>query len=508
MEAAPATHRSALVLSLSPRGAAQLAHHPEFQPLGTGPPKTQHLLSRYYDTASHELAQAGYSLRVTRSGNMVLQTLETASTSGLMTRRGEWEWPLLNDQPDLSLLTAILPPQPFPPPGLQEMFVADLTRTERMLQLAPDTIVKTSLDEGTIQAGAATEPVRDLALKVLNGPTAALYHLALDLHARTPLALCPGSLATRGIRLTSGRLPASQRAGPAQLSAAASGSEAFGRLLAECLNHLLANQPAALAGSAEGVHQMRVAIRRLRALLLLYRPALAARRRARFEKELQRIGRVFGQARDWDVFCTELLPHAGREASPADLYDDLKRLATEQRLKAHDAFADECRGHKFTATVLELAAWAEDRQDRPARLGRAKLGRKLTDLAPRWLDRLACKVEERGKDLSRAGNADLHKLRKSIKKLRYGIEFTASLFPRKKSRLYQKRCKALQDRLGLINDSVTSLQLAKSLARDADLDLRPALSALAGYESRQRQNGLDELAGRWKAYRREARFWR
>jgi triphosphatase len=507
MDTAPATHRTTLVLSLTESGARQLGRHPEFQPLRAAAPTTQHLLSRYYDTAAYDLAQAGFSLRVTRSGNMVLQTLETAQASGLAAGRDEWEWPLLNDQPDPALLTAVLTPKLLPPSGLREIFTTDLTRVERTLQLGPDTTIRASFDEGTINAGATAAPVRDLAIEVPNGEAGAIYHLAAHLHATTPLAITTDSLAARGLQLASGSLPASRKAAPIKLAAAASGAEAFHRFVVDCLNHLLVNQQAALAGGVEGVHQMRVAIRRLRALLRLYEPALDRRQLRHFDTELRRIGRVFGQARDWDVFCTELLPQANQPADPADLYDGLTSVATQRRHTAHDAFIHECQGHKFTATALELAAWAEDGRDEPDRLGRAKLARPLKDLTPRWLDRLARQVEARGQDISRANNAELHKLRKSIKKLRYGIEFTESLLPRKKSRRYQKSCKALLDTLGLINDSSTSIQLARTLRRDRKSDLRPAIFALARHQHKLQQSGLDELAKSWKAFRREARFW-
>ncbi|HTJ88602.1 MAG TPA: CHAD domain-containing protein [Acidocella sp.] len=506
MEATLATHRTALVLSLTENGAEQLAQHPEFQPPGASTPKTQPLQSRYYDTDAYELSEAGYSLRVTRSGNMCLQTLESARTSSLAAGRDEWEWPLMDGQPNLSLLTTVLKPKLLPRSELREIFATDLRRVERTLELAPNSTIKISFDEGTIN-GAAAEPVRELALEILDGPAGALYHLALDLHAKTPLTMATESPALRGLRLISGRLPPSCKAAPIRLPAAASGAEAFHRLIVQCLNHLLVNQPAALAGGVEGVHQMRVAIRRLRALLRLYKPALDRLQLSHFDQELQRIGRIFGQARDWDVFCTELLPQANQPTDPVNLYDGLKAVAAQRRDEAHEAFIAGCRGRKFTATVLELAAWAEEGWNEPDRLGCAKLKQKLKNRAPRWLDRLARKVEARGQGISGANNAQLHKLRKSIKKLRYGIEFTESLWPRKKSRPYQKRCKALQDTLGLINDSSTSVALARTLRRDTQTDLRPAISALARYQKTQRESGLDELGKNWKAYRKEARFW-
>ena len=500
-------HEMTLGLGLTERGAKQFDHHPEFQAPGVSDTKTQRLLSRYYDTSAYDLARAGLSLCVTRSGNMIFQTMETTRTSGAAMRRDEWEWELQNDQPDLSLLATVLTAKPLPPPtDLQEILVTDLKRVVRTLHLAPATTIRASFDEGTMEAGATVEPVRDLELELLNGEAGAVYRFALRLHAENPLSMMIDSPATRGFRRASETLPAPQKAVSIKLSAATSGTEAFARLAASCLEHLLGNQPAALAGSVEGIHQMRVAIRRLRALLRLYKPALGPRRLEHFDKELKRIGRIFGQARDWDVFCTELLPQAGRQTDLVDAVTSLKAAAEHRRHATREAFMTECRSQKYTATVLALAAWAADGRERPDRLGRAKLARKLQSLAPRWLDRLARKVEARGQNMPHDDDAQLHELRKSIKTLRYGIELTGRLFPRAKTRIYQKRCKALQATLGLINDSSTSVELARTLMRDGPIDLG-AISALAKYQKQRRQSGLDDLTKTWRAFRREKRFW-
>ena len=80
-------------------------------------------------------------------------------------------------------------------------------------------------------------------------------------------------------------------------------AEGFRRIIDGVLAHLMANQPAAVAGDIEGVHQMRVAIRRLRAALVLFRPRLEPHAEARLTEALRSLGRIFGEARDWDVFC-------------------------------------------------------------------------------------------------------------------------------------------------------------------------------------------------------------
>ena len=78
---------------------------------------------------------------------------------------------------------------------------------------------------------------------------------------------------------------------------------------------------------------MRVAIRRLRSLLVLFERFLEPHVSERFEEELRRLGQVLGVARDWDVFLTDTLPRAetriGRWPSAAKIFlkPDLTALA-------------------------------------------------------------------------------------------------------------------------------------------------------------------------------------
>ena len=93
--------------------------------------------------------------------------------------------------------------------------------------------------------------------------------------------------------------------------------EALRVIIGETLGHLLTNQPAALAGDPEGVHQVRIAIRRIRSALRLFSPHLEAHARRLFEGELRRAGRTIGEARDWDVFCDEILPQVAESREGA-----------------------------------------------------------------------------------------------------------------------------------------------------------------------------------------------
>jgi len=60
---------------------------------------------------------------------------------------------------------------------------------------------------------------------------------------------------------------------------------------------------------------------------------------SRFQAELRRIGRIFGEARDWDVFCMHVLPKALRDASATNWCRLLQPLATAEREAAYRRFA-------------------------------------------------------------------------------------------------------------------------------------------------------------------------
>jgi triphosphatase len=146
-----------------------------------------------------------------------------------------------------------------------------------------------------------------------NGAPGALYSLAVSLHAVTPLSIEAESKAARGYRLTERGQPTVKKPSSIELDGGASVRDALRTIVGEILSHLLSNKSAALAGDAEGIHQVRVAIRRLRSALRLFGPRLEYHAAAAFQSKLQRVGRIIGAARDWDVFCLEALPKAFTE---------------------------------------------------------------------------------------------------------------------------------------------------------------------------------------------------
>jgi CHAD domain-containing protein len=318
------------------------------------------------------------------------------------------------------------------------------------------------------------------------------------------------SKSDRGWRLLSGEPRAAEKADEPELPPEVSAAEAFRRITAATLAALVANQPAAAAGVVEGVHAMRVATRRLRALLALFRPQLAGEAERRFTAELRTAGRVLGEARDWDVFCTQTLVRAredGMDEAPAGA---LRGAAEEQRRAAHERLRAWLEGPALTALVLGLAAWAED----PAALSgeahggdlaksplaESPLAEPLADLAPELERRLARQVRRRGRRIRRRSEEELHDLRKALKRLRYGIEFLAPLHKPGRLRAYLHRAKALQEDLGGLNDAVVTVSLAGQLGA-GDEALAPAVEALRSWAEGQRARSRGDLRKAWRRFK-------
>jgi CHAD domain-containing protein len=123
---------------------------------------------------------------------------------------------------------------------------------------------------------------------------------------------------------------------------------------------------------------------------------------AAFQSKLQRIGRIIGTARDWDVFCLEALPKALGEIEELG-WNGLLREAADVRRRAADAVsAGEIREAAFTALVLGLSAWIESGDEQMDLLGDEELNEPLSEVSTALLDRIADKVDKRSRD--RSGN--------------------------------------------------------------------------------------------------------
>ena len=423
------------------------------------------LVSTYYDTPDHALARRGSSLRVRREGRKYVQTLKSASVPGESSlSRGEWEDRVKGDRldPKASQTGPFLSPEIAE--QLQPLFRTEVTRTTIPLAPEPETRIEAAIDRGRIRNGNETpEPISEVELELKSGAPTALYDIALKLLHVAPLRLERRSKAERGYRMAAheDNTPKVVHAEPVELQAGVSGAIVLRRIGRACIDQLLGNEDATLAGDVEGIHQMRVAVRRLRAILSACAPLLPDDQRRWASDELRWFADVLGESRNLDVFAEELLPPA-RAALPIASEFERLSLATERRRRiAHAGVIKAISSVHFTETLLALLRWL-DGDDWCSEGGEA-LRQPVENLAPFLLDRCRAQAEKRAKHFADQTATKRHKLRIALKKLRYTAELFAGLYETGATKLFIQRLKRLQDDLGDANDVRVARDIVDSL---------------------------------------------
>ena len=195
--------------------------------------------------------------------------------------------------------------------GLAPLFTTDFRRQAWRVRYGVSDI-EMAFDKGEISAGKGSSPIAEVELELKDGDPADLYGLARDIADIVPASVEARTKAERGYALLdkkgAGKAPSAVRAAPIRLSPEVTTAEAFALIGRACFRHMRANE-SLMRGKpfVEGVHQLRVALRRLRSALSAFRDVLPEDERKTMSEELRWIASSCGQARDWDVFRSELL---------------------------------------------------------------------------------------------------------------------------------------------------------------------------------------------------------
>ena len=489
----------------------------------TGRDQAKRLENVYYDTDDHRLRARGLAFRVRKDGRRYYQTLKSDDAAGLAAYRGEWQTPLRSREPDLALM----------PPGaaavlngvvrsdeLKAVFTTHVRRLIRRLEATDrhgrPSLVEAALDLGTIESNGSSLPIAELELELLQGSPDALYALALELDALAPLHVETRSKSARGYALATGAPPAASKAEPPPIATDATVDDAMQAILRSCVEHWCANEAAAYDGSdPEGVHQMRVAIRRLRSAFSIFKPVLDPAQRAWLSGEAKAIVDRLGPARDWDVFRAELLAPVAK-ARPDD--QALARLAAAAEAARAEGYA-EARGAieapPYTRYMLRLRGWIEARGWREATTesGQAWLERPIADFAMHVLGKRQRRALKRGRDFGELSAQERHRVRIALKKLRYATEFFAALYPKKRTKPYLAALKELQDGLGHLNDVAVGERLIGTLIEQAGpgahgAELRIAGALVLGWHARGVADLEPETVRAWRDFAEREPFWR
>ena len=430
-----------LKLEIDPAAAAKLRSIPLF----AASPRIRHQVSVYFDTPKGKLRRQGWTLRVRQHDEGWTQTIKRAVSSAGLFDREEWEAPIMGPQPEFQAikgtpLKELIGVRQFA--RLVPLFRSDIERTIWLLRRG-DSHVDASYDEGVIEAGDRSEPVHELELELAQGDTRHLFAIARQIARRLPVRLGVTSKSERGFDLVGKTKSQPAKAPQVQIDPHASVGEGFALVVAACLKHFRLNEPRLVCNRhAEAMHQLRVAIRRLRTALWLFRPAIRGKDQPAINEKLRRLTRELGVARNIDVVLSSM--SKGDPARP-----HLERERDRHYAKILKGFDT----RRFRLFVLDLLAWAQTGEWRRGK----KAGMPLARFAARRLDKLWQMIGERGSRLRYLSLEERHRLRIDSKKMRYALEFLGGIgaLAGDARRDFIAAAEGIQDSLGYLNDLAT-----------------------------------------------------
>lgn len=471
--------------------------------------RPQRMVSTYFDTESDDLYRSGMLLRLRRTGTRRIMTLKWNLEDQNVFSRGESEVVVESDEPNVDLFppeTAATVTAAMKSQALVARFETRVRRKIAELR-RDDALVEIAVDDGEIVAGNYRAPITECELELKDGDPVALYVLAERLTG-SGLILNPVQKSQRGYHLIRQEKPTEKKASHPKFDPAASIEDAIRVITENTLGQFIDNWPALIdADRPESVHQMRVALRRLRAALKQFERALPNTGFERFREVAKRLANEFGPARDQDVFIA-LVNEGPRASFPAEAsFESLLSIFEERRLDSYRHAKEVVSAPETSRFVLELQAFVSARgwRNRLPTEQLPKLGTPARDFACETLERLYQRARKLGKSITHGNPEARHELRIALKNLRYCAEFFGSLYDPRKGAKFIKSVGALQDALGEHNDAATALNL---LGRDPLAMQSRAEGIILGWCAREISAPDVYLKEAWESFKSARCFWR
>jgi len=505
-----------LKLAIDPRDVPTLRKSSILQDLSLKHTPHRSLLTIYYDTPSLSLARSGIVLRVRKIGREHVQCVKMGAAATRVFQRVELESPIHGDRPDL---TQISDPDVRrlihrrAGRNLARVFVTRVERETWLLRLGRSRI-ECAIDRGVIACERKNVPICEVELELKSGQRGRLYQLARRLNDIVPLRIETKSKPARGYDLVGHAKYGAPAAAPILLNPAMSVRECFASIAQPCVSYVLASADFAhRSNDPEGIHRLRVAIRRMRAVLSILHRAMRKSYRPRLSLELRKFERKLSAARDWDVLVggtiASMPSNLRKERSTKHLVRIAQAKRTEGDRSAHAALQDP----RYTKILLQLASWVDREFGSDASLPQAERWKShvLAGPAPAFAAEVIGtyddKVRKLGRNARKLNAVDLHRFRIRVKKLDYATEFFGSLWPNQQTKRYLTALRELEDALGIFHDTTVAEGLLAHFVSAEGVDARFPIAPVSRWLTQYLQDRRAVAIELWRKVANQKPFW-
>ena len=504
-----------LKLAIDPRDVPRLRKNLALDRVGSG--KATHVVSTYYDTPSLSLLHNAITLRLRTVGHHHVQSIKIDSDTGRYpARRAEVDNAIPNDRLNLQRVedhaVRHLIEKCRKGKKLKPVFVTNVMRKIRLLERRQSHI-ECAIDRGFVAARGKKAKICELELELKSGEACRLLTLARRLNAKTPLRIEPASKAARGYALVNGAQLVVPKANAVHLDATMSAKDSLMAVMRSCLTHVIGSADYVFkSNDPEGIHQLRVAIRRTRAAFSIIRRHVAKGLDVRVARDLRSLQQKLGGAREWDVLVEETLKFAPNRLLSAPFSAHLGRIVKTKRAEGHKQAHAALQDHHCTDLLLRLAYWIDVELN--SGQGRSQKRTQIADTLATPAAKFAAQViqdchrkaRKLGKKIRTIDPTKLHRLRILIKKLRYATDFFGSLWPHRRTKKYLSALRDLQQALGTFHDTTVAVNLIASLAADGGADVKVGVERITDWLASEQRRKRKELIALWGKFTKRRLF--
>lgn len=468
----------------------------------------QTLEAHYFDTSTGCLQKAKLAYRIRREGEQWVATVKGGgSSNGGLHERSEWNVVVNNTQPDVNVFSNTdIGKKLIEVVGSQILVPILITRFERtrLDVIMPDgSQIEVAADEGIIIAGSRTAPILEVELELKSGQPAAVIKLGGILGREYPLLPEADSKYYRGLKLAGLATNQSSKVSQlVQVDKRVKADEGLRTSLVQLVLQVLIAQQFFLENQTqtEALHELRIALRRLRSLLEFSRSLFTDEQYQWYQAELRHLGQSLGVLRDIDVAyesykqCSEVLLNKDKTS----LGEVLKQYRLREANTLHKAL------QTGLASPLLLDLWATLIEEQKHKFSDDHLT--IEEYAVNRLSAWIKTVSKQGRSMDWTNHEMVHKIRLQIKKIKYAAQvFEPVLYERPQFIL---RLDTLQDKLGLLTDyASTDTLLNNLLAKKPTKALHLEIGMMIGWHSRDKKNIQSKMDKQWEKFYRTAQKW-
>ena len=362
-----------------------------------------------------------------------------------------------------------------------------------------------SVESAELDAGDKMARTCRVGFHLIEGGMAPLAALLMGLADRVPLQLANGSRWDAAFEQLRDGPPPPVKAKAPSLAANIGNAHALKLIARASLAHLMANHHCLLAtGAPESIHQMRVALRRLRSAMSLFKIMLQDPQSQDLAEELRWMQGCLGMARDGDVLMSELLAPLDQEFHGAPGFDKLMRLADERRKANRQVLQADMSSPRFNKCLLRLACWIEE-------VGRHHplAEEPVKELALATLDKRYKRVKKQMALFHSLDEEERHRVRIQVKKLRYSIDFFGGIISDRRAAKMTAQLAEVQEAFGQLNDIASGTRLLQSIAERAPApEVSWAAGLVAGWHRKRVDDLLNQAWTLWHELERTPPFWK